>query len=1072
LVGVSLAALAALLFAIAATSIGAGPNQAAAKKFSKHERQLLALAQAQGEDEVTLLVAAQEGNAQAVADGVRNLGGSVEYRDESVGYLRVSVPTAKAEAAASIGAVDAIDVDEVIPLDDPRPGGQEDLTPQPPPTEATPAVNDYLPSGDIGAPQFVAQNPKFDGRGVRIGVLDTGIDLLVPELQSARKDDGKNTRKIVDWVTFTHPVTDNDPTWVRMNTPVKGDNGTFTVGGITYTTPAGQEDSNFLFGQLNERDSRLGGELGNDLNRDGNPMGSSGLFSIVWDGDEKVWVDTDQDLSFADSPTMERYAKKFDQGVFGTDNPATPVRETVPFVVQPDKVNGYVNIGIVSGAHGSHVAGIAAGRDYFGPNGYDGVAPGAELVSVRVCLFIAGCTSHALVEGMIWVIKEAKADVVNMSIGGLPALNDGNNARAEVYNRLIEQFKVQMFISAGNSGSGDQTVGDPSVATDVMSVASYITNDGWQTNYGSTTQPEHGLHPFSSRGPREDGGFKPQISAPGHAVSTIPAWQGTAGQCLSFTCEPGYAMFNGTSMASPQAAGAAALLLSAAKSNAESRPEQIRQAMNSSAFFFPGYQAHEQGNGLVQVSAAWEILKQKPKTGDFTSRAPVNTVISDFLAVPDQGLGIHEREGWKPGDTGTRTITLERLSGGSSNVYNLSWKGNDGTFSTTVSSVNLKKSPASVPVSITTATAGPHSAILNVDDPRTAGIDYQVLNTVVAANDFTEANSFTVTANDSVGRNQAEKNLFFRVPTASPPVPAFKVDFSGPSTTPGTGQARFIRYHPFGVPLESQASNQCWLPPRTPGGVCSSGSPSSRTTTLPQQGVWETPVEAFRQSDALNTPYSLSASILGASVSPNPDDIPTATLGVPIARSYTLKSLYAAFTGRAVGTTLGSARLGPFTIGHLETQEFTVPVTAGSTRIRATIGSPSDPAADLDLFLFRPNGTLAAQSADGDSEESVTSNNPVAGDWTVVVDGFSVPAGTTSYNYVDVFTNPAFGSVAVTDADAARPTGTTWDVPGTVTANAAPGTGRVLLGNVEVRTSPATGNLLVGSGDVIVRSVS
>ena len=49
------------------------------------------------------------------------------------------------------------------------------------------------------------------------------------------------------------------------------------------------------------------------------------------------------------------------------------------------------------------------------------------------------------------------------------------------------------------------------------------------------------------------------------------------------------------------------------------------------------------------------------------------------------------------------------------------------------------------------------------------------------------------------------------------------------------------------------------------------------------------------------------------------------------------------------------------------------------------------------------------------------------------------------------------------------PAGATWTVPGTVTANAAPAAGRVLLGNVQVRTDT---NVLVGSGDVIVQSVS
>jgi hypothetical protein len=177
--------------------------------------------------------------------------------------------------------------------------------------------------------------------------------------------------------------------------------------------------------------------------------------------------------------------------------------------------------------------------------------------------------------------------------------------------------------------------------------------------------------------------------------------------------------------------------------------------------------------------------------------------------------------------------------------------------------------------------------------------------------------------------------------------------------------------------------------------------------------------------------------------------------------------------GRALGTPLGSAFQASPSIANLAQQTYTVNVPAGSTSLRATIGSPSDPAADLDLFVFRPNGTLAGQSADGDSEESVTvpinaTTNP-PGAWTVLVDGFAVPAGTTTYKYVDVFANPAFGSVSVTDANALRPAGASWSVPGSVTANAAPAAGRVLLGNVEVRTDA---NVLVGSGDVIVQSVT
>jgi hypothetical protein len=170
-----------------------------------------------------------------------------------------------------------------------------------------------------------------------------------------------------------------------------------------------------------------------------------------------------------------------------------------------------------------------------------------------------------------------------------------------------------------------------------------------------------------------------------------------------------------------------------------------------------------------------------------------------------------------------------------------------------------------------------------------------------------------------------------------------------------------------------------------------------------------------------------------------------------------------------VGTPLGSARLGPFSIANHETQVRTVAIPAGATSLRATIGNPSDPAADLDLFVISPTG-VTTQSADGDSEESVTINNPAEGTWTIIVDGFSVPAGNTTYDYVDVFRKtPSFGAISITDADALRAPGATWTVAGTVTAQEAPAAGRKLFGNVEVRT---TDNVLVGSGDVIIESVT
>jgi hypothetical protein len=232
-------------------------------------------------------------------------------------------------------------------------------------------------------------------------------------------------------------------------------------------------------------------------------------------------------------------------------------------------------------------------------------------------------------------------------------------------------------------------------------------------------------------------------------------------------------------------------------------------------------------------------------------------------------------------------------------------------------------------------------------------------------------------------------------------------------------------------------------------------------------------VDARRNSDAVSAPFTLTASILGATVSPNPDVIASATIGVPLARSYTITNVLGPFTGRAVsGGALGSAFRAVPSIATGETDEYDVIVTAGSTSLRATIGGTSDAGADLDLYVYNcTSGTcvLAGQSADGDSEESVTISNPAAGQWRVRVDGYSVPAGTTTFNYVDVFVNPAFGTVSVTDANALRPAGSSWTVPGSVTANAAPAAGRVLLGAVQVRTDT---NVLVGSGDVVIESVT
>src|SRR5918992_811463 len=63
--------------------------------LSKEDRALLAEARGKGASTVTVLIASKPGANTAVAQGLRGLGASVEYRDDSLDYIRAAVATDK-----------------------------------------------------------------------------------------------------------------------------------------------------------------------------------------------------------------------------------------------------------------------------------------------------------------------------------------------------------------------------------------------------------------------------------------------------------------------------------------------------------------------------------------------------------------------------------------------------------------------------------------------------------------------------------------------------------------------------------------------------------------------------------------------------------------------------------------------------------------------------------------------------------------------------------------------------------------------------------------------------------------
>ncbi|MFE1424562.1 S8 family serine peptidase [Streptomyces fungicidicus] len=1074
----ALSAAGPIPLAMAADTPPAVPADADVKsahaKLGADDADLLAEAKADGAKNVTMMIATAPGQTEQVAaqlDAVK--GGSVGRTHDRLGYVRATVPTGKADAAIAaatkLSSVHGVDLREEIPLDDPTPGadttkkaGSKGDATYPAPGKRTPAKNPYNPSFETGAVEFVEDNPKADGRGVTIGILDSGVDLGHPALQKTTTGE----RKIVDWVTATDPILDSDRTWRPMVSSVSGP--TFGYNGRTWTAPAGSyQVSTFL------ESYTVGGDAAGDANRDGDTTDSWGMLYDAAAGTVRVDLNNNQD--FTDDTPMKPYKDGFQIGYFGTDDPKTDVVERQPFVVEirkdvpmdpyggdwVGKTADFVNVGVIESEHGTHVAGITAANGLFGGK-MSGAAPGAKIVSSRACTWSGGCTNVALTEGMIDLVTERGVDIVNMSIGGLPALNDGNNARAELYTRLIDTYGVQLVISAGNSGPGANTIGDPALADKVISVGASVSRDTWAANYGSVVEKKYAMMPFSSRGPREDGGFTPTLTAPGAAINTIQTWMpGAPVAEAGYDLPAGYGMLQGTSMASPQAAGASALLLSAAKQKRiDLTPAKLRTALTSTAGHISGVQAYEEGSGLIDVVEAWDAIRDGATAHQYTVKAPVDTAIDQFLKTPGQGTGLYDREGGlKAGQKKTYDITITRTSGPDRALrHKLDLENNAGRTFRVVGDDDVVlplNKPVTVKVQAAPGSAGIKSAILEVDDPRTEGVDQQILTTVVVSAPL----KYTYSASGTAQRNSTT-SYFVTVPEGAK---TLEIAMSG---LKATSQTRFIAIHPYGVPADPTSTVNCYPNYNNPANTC---RPDVRSYADPQPGVWEIEVESRRTSPLLDNPYKLDVAVLAANFDPETVTVPEAKIGTPATATWKVTNELAGLEGKLVGGPLGSSRTERPAIRTGETHTTTVEVPAGAASLDVAIGNVSDTAADLDLAVYDEKGTRVAQSADGDSEESVSVASPAAGTYTIEVVGYSVPAGSTDYDYRDVFFSATLGSVTV---DGSAPvklgTGDSATVSGDVTVAAAAPEGRAFFGRVQLVNTRGT---VAGLGNVAIEKV-
>jgi pre-peptidase len=437
-----------------------------------------------------------------------------------------------------------------------------------------------------------------------------------------------------------------------------------------------------------------------------------------------------------------------------------------------------------------------------------------------------------------------------------------------------------------------------------------------------------------------------------------------------------------------------------------------------------------------------------------TAKAPVCTEIWKLLGATT-GTGVYNRcaagaGGQAPGTSRTYPVTLTRTTGAAQPVtYNLSLVGDGFTLGS--QSVSLVRGKATtVNVTATTPASGAAiSAVLKVDSPSTNGVDFQVMN-VVAAGDSIVGPDYTKSWSGTMGRS-APQRFYLTVPSG---VKALQLNLTGVSAG---SQTRFLAFHPYGVGMETGSSLVCYTNFQGGNGC----NPDQRVYENPQPGVWEFLVESRRTSGTDANPFTLTASLLGATVDPQ-----TQTVAAGSAVDWQVTNDFGPVRATAAGGPLGSAFSSRESIADGGTKEYTVTVPAGATRLDVSIGNTSDAQADLDLYVTDPAGEQLFD-ADGDSEESLTYANPAPGVYTVLVDGYAVPAGTTQFDYLDVFFSSALGTLSVTSpaGEQSYAAGETKTVTGSLTAGAPPAAGRSVFGEMTVTSNAGA---LLGTGSVLV----
>ena len=276
--------------------------------------------------------------------------------------------------------------------------------------------------------------------------------------------------------------------------------------------------------------------------------------------------------------------------------------------------------------HGTHMAGIMVGDGSSASGQWRGVAPGANLVSVKVAGADGSTDVSVVIAALQWVLANKALygiDILNLSFG----TDSVQSYSVDPLNYAAEQVwldGVFVVVSAGNRGM--DTINKPGDDPFVMTV-------GAADLKGTTDRSDDIVAPFSSGGWTVDGFMKPDLVAPGITIvstrspgSTVEtlhpeAWVGE-----------GYMKGTGTSQAAAIVSGVAALMYEA---DPWMTPDVAKATLLGTTYKLTTYRSHG-GAGLVDAAGA--VLAAR--NGKYRW-APANIGL-----VPSTGLGsLHQSRG-------------------------------------------------------------------------------------------------------------------------------------------------------------------------------------------------------------------------------------------------------------------------------------------------------------------------------------------------------------------------------------------------------------------------------------------